>query len=134
MFNHAKPFSGFSVDNLDRARRFYHDTLGLEVGNTPMGMLELKIDDDTKVFVYEKANHTPATFTILNFPVDDIDRAVDELSEKGIRFEIYAEGDIATNEKGIAKPASGQGPKIAWFKDPAGNFLSVLEDPDGRAD
>lgn len=134
MFRHDKPFSGFSVNSLAQARQFYHDTLGLEIADTPMGMLELKIDDDTKVFVYEKPNHTPATFTILNFPVDDIERAVDELSEKGVRFEIYKEGDIKTNEKGIAKPASGQGPRIAWFKDPAGNFLSVLEDPTRRAD
>ena len=134
MFRHAKPFSGFSVNNLDQARQFYHDTLGLDVEETPMGMMQLKIDDDTKVFVYEKPNHTPASFTILNFPVDDIDRAVDELADKGVRFEMYKEGDLKTNEKGIAKPASGQGPKIAWFKDPAGNFLSVLEDPTARAD
>ena len=134
MFNHAKPFSGFSVDSLDQARKFYHDTLGVDVADTPMGMLELKIDDDTKVFVYEKSNHEPATFTILNFPVDDIEQTVDELTDKGIHFEAYKEGDIKTNEKGIAKPASGQGPKIAWFKDPAGNILSVLEDPARRAD
>jgi catechol 2,3-dioxygenase-like lactoylglutathione lyase family enzyme len=134
MFHHAKPFSGFSVSSLDQARKFYHDTLGLEIEDTPMGMVQLRIDDDTKVFMYEKSNHEPATFTILNFPVDDIDKAVDELSDKGIRFETYTEGDIRTNAKGIAKPASGHGPKIAWFKDPAGNILSVLEDPTRRAD
>jgi catechol 2,3-dioxygenase-like lactoylglutathione lyase family enzyme len=134
MFHYAKPFSGFSVSSLDQARKFYHDKLGLEVDDTPMGMLQLKIDDDTKVFVYEKPNHEPATFTILNFPVDDIEQAVDELSDKGIRFETYTEGDIRTNEKGIARPGNGAGPKIAWFKDPAGNILSVLEDPTQRAD
>ena len=132
MFHHAKPFSGFSVDSLARARTFYHDTLGIETDETPMGMLQLRIDDDTKVFVYEKPDHRPATFTILNFPVDDVERAVDELNDKGVRFESYQEGDIKTNAKGIAHPGGGRGPKIAWFKDPAGNILSVLEDPTAR--
>lgn len=134
MFHHDKPFSGFSVNNLDQARKFYHDTLGVEVDEAPMGMLKLKIDDDTDVFVYEKPNHTPASFTILNFPVDDVEEAVDELKDKGVRFETYKEGDIKTNEKGIASPGGGRAPKIAWFKDPAGNILSVLENPTGRAD
>jgi len=134
MFHHAKPFSGFSVNNLDQARRFYHDTLGVEIDDTPMGMLQLKIDEDTKVFVYEKRDHAPATFTILNFPVDNIEQAVDELTDKGVRFESYNEGDIKTNEKGIARPAGRWRPKIAWFKDPAGNILSILEDPTRRAD
>ncbi|HEY6825517.1 MAG TPA: VOC family protein [Gemmatimonadaceae bacterium] len=134
MFRHAKPFSGFSVDSLNEARKFYRDTLGVEIGDTPMGMLQLKIDDDTNVFVYEKPNHEPATFTILNFPVDDIEQAVDELTDKGVHFETYREGDIKTDEKGIAHPGDGHGPKIAWFKDPAGNILSVLEDPTRRAD
>src|SRR5690348_12235702 len=113
MFHHAKPFSGFSVNDLHQARRFYHDTLGIDVGDTPMGMLQLEIDDHTRVFVYEKRDHAPATFTILNFPVDDIEQAVDELSDKGVRFEAYNEGDIKTNEKGIAQPGAGRGPKIA---------------------
>jgi catechol 2,3-dioxygenase-like lactoylglutathione lyase family enzyme len=134
MFHHAKPFSGFSVNNLDQARRFYRDTLGVEIDETPMGMLQLKIDDDTKVFVYEKSDHAPATFTILNFPVDNVEQAVDELTDKGVRFERYTEGDIKTDAKGIAQPGSGRGPRIAWFKDPAGNILSVLEDPTRRAD
>lgn len=134
MFHHAKPFSGFSVNNLDTARRFYHDTLGVDIDDTPMGMLQLKIDDDTKVFVYEKPDHAPATFTVLNFPVDDVEQAVDELTDKGVRFETYKEGDIKTNEKGIARPGGGRGPRIAWFKDPAGNILSILEDPTRRAD
>jgi len=108
--------------------------LGVDIDETPMGMLQLKIDDDTKVFVYEKPDHAPATFTILNFPVNDVEKAVDELADKGVRFERYKEGDIKTNEKGIARPGGGQGPKIAWFKDPAGNILSVLEDPTRRGD
>lgn len=124
MFQHAKPFSGFSVNNLETAKRFYHDKLGLDVADAPMGQLELQIGGDTKVFVYEKPNHTPASFTILNFPVDDVDRAVAELSERGVRFEIYREGDLKTDDKGVHRDG---GPKIAWFKDPAGNFLSVLE-------
>ena len=134
MFHHAKPFSGFSVNSLDQARKFYHDKLGVEIDETPMGMMQLKIDDDTRVFVYEKADHAPATFTILNFPVDDIEEAVDELSDKGVRFETYKEGANRTNAKGIAEPGGGRGPKLAWFKDPAGNILSVLEDPTRRAD
>jgi catechol 2,3-dioxygenase-like lactoylglutathione lyase family enzyme len=124
MFRHAKPFSGFSVDDLEKARKFYHDTLELDVTDGPMNDLELRLDGDTRVFIYEKPNHEPATFTILNFPVDDVDRAVDQLKEKGVRFEIYKDGDIATDEKGVHRTG---GPKIAWFKDPAGNFLSVLE-------
>jgi catechol 2,3-dioxygenase-like lactoylglutathione lyase family enzyme len=124
MFNHAKPFSGFSVNDLKKARKFYQETLGLDVSEAPMHQLELRIDDDTKVFVYEKPNHTPATFTILNFPVDDIESAVDELTDRGVHFEVYKDGDLKTDEKGIARNG---GPKIAWFKDPAGNFLSVLE-------
>ena len=124
MFHHDKPFSGFSVNDLEKARKFYEDTLGLEVSEAPMGTLELSIDDETKVLVYEKPNHTPASFTILNFPVEDVDRAVDELTDRGVRFEIYKDGDLKTDAKGIH---SADGPRIAWFKDPAGNFLSVLE-------
>ena len=124
MFKHAKPFSGFSVNDLEKARTFYHDTLELGVADGPMHELELQLDGDTRVFIYEKPNHVPATFTILNFPVDDVDRAVDLLKTKGVRFEVYKDGDIATDEKGVHR--SG-GPKIAWFKDPAGNFLSVIE-------
>lgn len=124
MFKHAKPFSGFSVDNLEKARAFYRDTLELDVTDAPMDQLQLELDDDTRVFICEKPNHVPATFTILNFPVDDVDRAVEQLKERGVRFEVYKEGDIATDEKGVHRDG---GPKIAWFKDPAGNFLSVLE-------
>ena len=124
MFHHAKPFSGFSVNDLEKAKQFYGDTLGLDVSDGSMGELEVSIDNDTKVFVYEKPNHTPASFTILNFPVDDVDRAVHELTERGVRFEVYKDGDLKTDARGIHQD---DGPKIAWFKDPAGNFLSVLE-------
>jgi predicted enzyme related to lactoylglutathione lyase len=124
MFQHAKPFAGFSVNDLEQAKKFYKETLELEVAEAPMGALELKIDDDTRILVYEKPNHMPATFTILNFPVDDVDRAVDTLTERGVRFEVYKEGDLKTDAKGVHRDG---GPKIAWFKDPAGNFLSVLE-------
>jgi len=125
MFKHAKPFSGFSVNDLAKAKEFYRDKLGLEVVDASMGQLELHIDGDTKVFVYEKPNHAPASFTILNFPVDDVDSAVDELRDRGVRFEVYKDGDLKTDEKGVHRTG---GPKVAWFKDPAGNFLSVLED------
>jgi catechol 2,3-dioxygenase-like lactoylglutathione lyase family enzyme len=125
MFSHAKPFSGFSVNDLQKARTFYKETLGLDVSDASMGQLELRLDDDTRIFIYEKPNHTPASFTILNFPVDDVDRAVDALAERGVRFEVFKEGDLATDAKGVHRD---EGPKIAWFKDPAGNFLSVLED------
>ena len=122
MFKNTKAFSGFSVIDLQKARQFYGDTLGLEVSEN-MG-LELHIAGGNKIFVYQKPNHTPATFTILNFPVDNIEKAVEELRDKGIIFEKYDYGSIRTDEDGIMR---GNGPAIAWFKDPAGNILSVLE-------
>jgi catechol 2,3-dioxygenase-like lactoylglutathione lyase family enzyme len=125
MFQHAKPFSGFSVDDLPKARAFYHDTLGLDVTDAPMGQLAIRIDGDTHIFVYEKADHAPATFTILNFPVDDVDRAVRELTDRGVRFEVYADGDLKTDAQGVHRD---HGPGVAWFRDPAGNYLSVLEE------
>ncbi len=121
----TRVFSSFSVDDLKKAKAFYGDTLGLDVDEKSMG-LELRVAGGSKIFVYSKPNHTPATFTILNFPVDDVEKAVDDLSRRGVRFEIYKEGDLKTNEKGIASGSGG--PKIAWFKDPAGNFLSVLQE------
>ena len=124
MFKHAKPFSGFSVNDIEKARKFYRETLELDVADAPMDQLELRLDGDTRVFVYEKTDHVPATFTILNFPVDDVDGAVNQLKDKGVKFEVYTEGEIATDEKGVHRTG---GPKIAWFKDPAGNYLSVLE-------
>ncbi len=126
MFKNTKAFSGFSVNDLQKAKEFYGQTLGLNVSETPEG-LALKIAGGGQVFIYPKPNHEPATFTILNFPVDDIDEAVDRLKKLGVRFEKY-EGEMKTDEKGIFRGADGgQGPNIAWFKDPAGNILSVLE-------
>jgi catechol 2,3-dioxygenase-like lactoylglutathione lyase family enzyme len=120
MFEHSKAFSGFSVDDIPKAKQFYSETLGLRVSEDN-GMLTLHVAGDTNILVYPKGkDHTPATFTILNFPVDDIESAVDQLAERGIRFERYD----GVDEKGIFR---GGGPPIAWFKDPAGNFLSVLQ-------
>jgi catechol 2,3-dioxygenase-like lactoylglutathione lyase family enzyme len=123
MFKDTKAFSGFSVDDVPRAKQFYGETLGLQVSEE-YGMLTLHLAGGGSVLVYPKDNHTPATFTILNFPVPDVEPAVDELTKAGVRFEHY-EGDLQTDEKGIFR---GQGPNIAWFKDPAGNILSVLEE------
>jgi catechol 2,3-dioxygenase-like lactoylglutathione lyase family enzyme len=121
MFRDTKAFSGFSVDDLDRAQAFYGETLGLDVSRTDEG-LELRVAGSTPIFVYPKQNHEPASFTILNFPVADIDDAVDQLTQAGVRFERYEEFD--QDEKGIARDG---GPSIAWFKDSAGNILSVLQ-------
>ena len=123
MFKNTKAFSGFSVDDIQTAKKFYGETLGLEVSETH-GLLNLHLAGGATVLIYPKPNHAPATFTILNFPVDNIEEAVDQLTKKGVRFERYA-GDIKTDEKGIFR---GGGPLIAWFKDPAGNILSVLEE------
>jgi catechol 2,3-dioxygenase-like lactoylglutathione lyase family enzyme len=125
MFKNTKAFSSFSVDNLDKAKEFYGTTLGLEVKENKQG-LTLKIFGGNPIFVYPKDNHVAATFTILNFPVENVDKAVDELTAKGVKFEKYDMPNMKTDEKGIAR-GNGQGPTIAWFKDPAGNFLSVLE-------
>jgi catechol 2,3-dioxygenase-like lactoylglutathione lyase family enzyme len=124
MFKDTEAFSGFSVNDLAKAKEFYGQTLGLEVSELPEGLLELHIAGGTKIFIYAKENHTPATFTILNFPVEDVEQAVDDLTERGVRFEIYNEPELKTDKKGIAR--GGEGPTIAWFKDPAGNILSVL--------
>lgn len=124
MFTHTKAFSGFSVDDLQKAKKFYGETLGLNVVDNPMGLIELQIEGSNNIIVYPKPNHTPATFTILNFPVSNIDEAVDKLTSLGVKFEQYG-GDIQTDEKGICR--NPKGPGIAWFKDPAGNILSVIE-------
>ena len=127
MFKDTKAFSSFSVDDLKKAKDFYGQTLGLEVSETKEG-LGLQIAGGGQVFLYPKPNHSAATFTVLNFPVNDIDKAVDDLAARGVSFESY-EGEIKTDEKGIFRGASqGEGPNIAWFKDPAGNILSVLEE------
>jgi catechol 2,3-dioxygenase-like lactoylglutathione lyase family enzyme len=123
MFKDTKAFSGFSVDDLDRAKEFYGGTLGLSVSENPAG-LELQLGGGGTVFVYPKGEqHTAASFTILNFPVDDIEHAVDDLTAAGVEFERY--DGMQQDERGIAR--DGGGPSIAWFKDPAGNILSVLE-------
>ena len=125
MFRGTKAFSGFSVDDLAAAKVFYGQTLGLEVEEAS-GALQLKIAGGNSIYVYPKPNHAPATYTILNFPVEDIDKAVDDLTAKGIKFEQY---DNMTDEKGIARGRSqNMGPDIAWFTDPAGNILSVLNE------
>ena len=123
MLGNTKPFSSFSVNDLQKAREFYGKTLGLEVKTEAEG-LELHFPGNT-IFIYPRKNHVPATFTILNFPVKDIEAAVDDLSRRGVRFEKYDQGELKTDEKGIFR---GDGPTIAWFKDPAGNFLSVIEE------
>jgi len=122
MFGTTKAFSGFSVNDIPAAKAFYSETLGLSVSEED-GMLTLHVTGDRDILVYPKADHTPATYTILNFPVDDIDKAVDQLTERGVRFERYDQ--IEMDEKGIFR---GGGPLIAWFTDPAGNVLSVLQE------
>ena len=126
MLESSQAFSGFSVDDIPAAKAFYADTLGLRV-TEENGMLTLHLagdGGDRPVVVYPKPNHTPATFTILNFPVDDVDAAVEELTSRGVTFERYEGTPMATDEKGVLR---GQGPTIAWFTDPAGNVLSVIE-------
>jgi catechol 2,3-dioxygenase-like lactoylglutathione lyase family enzyme len=126
MFGSTNAFSGFSVDDIPAAKRFYAETLGLDVSEESMGLLSLRLGGGGEVVVYPKENHTPATFTLLNFPVDDIDAVVDELTKRGVQFERY-EG-FEQDSKGIARPtAPDQGPPIAWFTDAAGNILSVLQ-------
>ncbi len=122
MFRDTKAFSGFSVNDIPQAKVFYGETLGLQV-TEEHGMLNLHIAGGSHILIYPKPNHVPATFTVLNFPVEDIDRAVDDLTRRGVKFEHY-EGELQTDQKGIAR---GNGPNIAWFTDPAGNILSVLE-------
>jgi catechol 2,3-dioxygenase-like lactoylglutathione lyase family enzyme len=121
MFTDTKAFSGFAVDDIDAAREFYGQTLGIRTSEEH-GLMTLHLGGDRPTLVYPKPGHTPADYTILNFPVDDIDAAVDELAERGVRFERY-EG-MGQDERGIMRD---QGPPIAWFRDPAGNVLSVLQ-------
>lgn len=126
MFQESEAFSGFTVDNIDAAYDFYSGTLGLTVSKDWMG-LQIKIKNRNPVFVYQKDDHTPATYTVLNFPVDDVENAVDGLVEMGVMFERYDVLPAIQDEKGILRGKSvNQGPDIAWFKDPAGNILSVL--------
>jgi len=124
MFKDAKAFSSFAINNLQKAKEFYGQTLGLKISERPEGF-ELNLAGGKTVFLYPKPNHTPASFTVLNFPVNDIDEAVEQLTALGVRLEKYNQPDLKTDEKGIMR---GPGPKIAWFKDPAGNILSVIEE------
>ena len=124
MFTAKEAFASFSVNDLQSAKEFYTQKLGLTVSQSPEG-LDLNVSGE-RVFIYPKPNHTPASFTVLNFIVDDIEKAVDELKQTGVRFEKY-EGELKTDKKGIHHNG---GPTIAWFKDPAGNILSVLQDGD----
>ena len=126
MFQDTKAFSGFSVDDADRAKEFYGETLGMKVsdGEIP-ALLTLHVAGGRDTLIYAKEDHTPATFTILNFPVDDIEAAVDALAARGVSFERYADSEMETDERGIFR---GGGPYIAWFKDPAGNVLSVIQE------
>ena len=123
MLEDSKAFSGFAVPDVEKAKEFYGKTLGLKVSEDH-GMLRLHLSGGNNVLVYPKPNHVPATFTILNFPVNDVDQTVDKLSKRGVHFEIYDKPDLKTDQKGIMR---GRGPAIAWFKDPAGNILSVLQ-------
>ena len=121
MFTDTKAFSGFAVDDVDKARYFYEGTLGLKVSEEH-GLLTLHIAGDRPTLIYPRPNHVPAEYTILNFPVDDVEAAVDELRGRGVEFERYEGFD--QDDRGIMR---GEGPPIAWFKDPAGNVLSVLK-------
>jgi catechol 2,3-dioxygenase-like lactoylglutathione lyase family enzyme len=119
-------FSTFAVPDLDAARRFYGQTLGLKVHDQPeMGVMEIQVGDSQPVTVYPKPDFRPATYTVLNFLVDDIDRAVSDLNANGVRMERYDQPDMQPDDKGIVR--NGQGPAIAWFTDPAGNILSLME-------
>ena len=124
MLTDSPAFSGFSVDDAARARQFYEETLGLRVTDVPEmgGLLRLHLGGDTEVLVYAKPDHAPATFTVLNFPVADVEKAVDELTARGVRFEQYE--NPPTDAKGIMRAG---GPLIAWFTDPAGNVFSVIQ-------
>jgi predicted enzyme related to lactoylglutathione lyase len=123
MFANTEAFSSFAVDDLAKARQFYSETLGLQVSDVQMeGLIALNVSGSRDIMVYEKPDHIPAVFTILNFPVEDVEKAVDDLTARGVRFERYE--DFNMDEKNIAR---GEGPAIAWFTDPAGNILAVMQ-------
>lgn len=127
MLKDSKAFSSFSVDDIEKAKDFYQNTLGLEVKTINVGidMLEIHTTGNNPIMVYPKDDHKPATFTVLNFPVDDLEKAVDELIARGVTFEQYDWGDMKTDEKGIMR-GNGYGPNIAWLSDPAGNIIGVM--------
>jgi catechol 2,3-dioxygenase-like lactoylglutathione lyase family enzyme len=124
MLNTKKAFSSFSVNDISKAEEFYGRTLGLPLSSGPEGTLVVPLSGDAKALMYPKPDHEPATFTVLNFPVESVEKAVEDLSRRGVRFEIYNEPNLKTDARGISR---GNGPTIAWFKDPAGNILSVVE-------
>ena len=123
MFNYTRSFASFSVNDLKKAKNFYQQTLGLETKETPEG-LDIRTSDDMAIFLYPKENHEPATYTVFNFKVSNIEETVDKLTAAGVSF-LHYEGELQTDKKGIFR---GQGPTIAWFTDPAGNILSVIND------
>ena len=128
MLKNSDAFSGFSTNDVDAAQKFYRETLDLEVTKNQMGILEIAFHNGGRTIIYPKPDHTPATYTVLNFTVENIDEAVDELTAKGVAFEHYDSEYLKTDAKGIARGlSSGNGPDIAWFKDPAGNILSILQ-------
>lgn len=127
MFRDSNAFSSFSVNDLKAAKKFYGEVLGLQVTDNPMGVLELHIKGSSNIMVYPKPDHQPATFTVLNILVPVLELAVDALIVKGITFEQYHTGHLNTDKKGIMR-GEGHGPDIAWFKDPAGNILSLIEE------
>ena len=129
MFRESQAFSSYSIDDPTQALDFYGRTLGLDISEIPgmEGMLRIRCPGGATVMLYPKPDHEPAAFTVLNFPVKDVDKAVDRLSDQGVCFEHYDREDIRTDAKGIAR-GDGKGPSVAWFKDPAGNILSVLEE------
>jgi catechol 2,3-dioxygenase-like lactoylglutathione lyase family enzyme len=126
MLGDSRAYSSFAVPDVEEARRFYTETLGLSVDvlDEQFGLLELHVPDSRDILIYHKPDHTPAPFTVLNFPVDDVEQAVDGLAERGVEFERY--DGFEQDERGIAR---GPGPDVAWFKDPAGNILAVMTDP-----
>jgi catechol 2,3-dioxygenase-like lactoylglutathione lyase family enzyme len=123
MLENSKAFSGFAAPDIAKEKEFYSRTLGLKTSENH-GLLRLHLAGGNDVLIYPKPDYTPATYTVLNFPVDDVDQAVDKLTKRGVQFEHYNRADLKTDEKGIMR---GNGPTIAWFKDPAGNILSVLK-------
>lgn len=127
MLKDNNAFSSFSVNDLQKAKQFYAKTLGLDVSEVPemKGLLKLHVKGSESVMVYTKPEHTPATYTVLNFLVKNVEKTVDELTDKGVKFEIYNNKNLKTDEKGILR---GEGTAIAWFKDPAGNIISVIEE------
>jgi len=124
MLENSKAFSSFSVDDLEKAKTFYQSVLGLEVKDNPMGLIELHIQSSIPVLIYPKSNHDPASFTVLNFPVENVEEMVEDLKAKGVQFEHYDVEGLKTDEDGISRT---DGHVVAWFKDPAGNILSIMK-------